>query len=77
MCERPPPPHSHSPYHRRRRPEQVIKQIKEMLGVGIRISPKGEFLPGTTDRVCTITGMPESVEIAQRIIKQKVEGRLP
>ncbi len=56
---------------------QVVKQIKEMLGENIRISPKGEFLPGTNDRVCTITGSHESVEIAERIIKQKIEGRLP
>ena len=55
---------------------QVIKQIKEMLGVNIRISAKGEFMAGTSDRVCTISGSQESVEIAQRIIKQKIEGRL-
>lgn len=57
---------------------QVIKQIKDMLGVGIRISAKGEFLPGSPQhRSCTITGTQESVEIAQKIIQQKIEGRLP
>lgn len=37
----------------------VINQIKELLGVSIRISKKGEFLPGTYDRACSITGTPE------------------
>lgn len=47
-----PPPHA---------PVQgaVINQIKELLGVSIRISKKGEFLPGTYDRACSITGTPE------------------
>ena len=34
----------------------VINQIKELLGVSIRISKKGEFLPGSHDRACSITG---------------------
>lgn len=37
----------------------VINQIKELLGVSIRISKKGEFLPGSHDRACSITGTPE------------------
>lgn len=37
----------------------MINQIKELLGVSIRISKKGEFLPGTYDRACSITGTPE------------------
>lgn len=52
----------------------VINQIKELLGVSIRISKKGEFLPGTYDRACSITGTPEAVEIAQRLIQQKIDA---
>ncbi|KAL4422156.1 hypothetical protein ABPG77_006845 [Micractinium sp. CCAP 211/92] len=52
----------------------VINQIKELLGVSIRISKKGEFLPGTYDRACSITGTPEAVEIAQRLVQQKIEA---
>lgn len=52
----------------------VVNQIKELLGVSIRISRKGEFLPGTHDRACSITGTPEAVEIAQRLIQQKIEA---
>ncbi|EFN54199.1 hypothetical protein CHLNCDRAFT_31755 [Chlorella variabilis] len=52
----------------------VINQIKELLGVSIRISKKGEFLPGSHDRACSITGTPEAVEIAQRLIQQKIDA---
>jgi RNA-binding protein Nova len=54
----------------------VINQIKELLGVSIRISKKGEFLPGTHDRACSITGTPEAVEIAQRLIQQKIDAHM-
>jgi hypothetical protein len=37
----------------------VVNQIKELLGVSIRISKKGEFMPGSHDRACSITGTPE------------------
>lgn len=52
----------------------VVNQIKELLGVSIRISRKGEFLPGTHDRACSINGTPEAVEIAQRLIQQKIDS---
>lgn len=35
-----------------------------------------EFLPGTHDRACSITGTPEAVEIAQRLIQQKIDAHL-
>lgn len=53
----------------------VINQIKELVNVTIRISKKGEYLPGTNDRACHISGSPESVELAQRLIVQRIEGR--
>ncbi|KAL6770806.1 hypothetical protein ACKKBF_B32755 [Auxenochlorella protothecoides x Auxenochlorella symbiontica] len=52
----------------------VINQIKAVLGVRIRISRRGECLPGTNDRSCEISGPLESVALAQRLIQQKVEG---
>lgn len=54
----------------------VINQIKELLGVSIRISKKGEFLPGTHDRACSITGTPQAVEIAQQLIQQKIDAHM-
>lgn len=53
----------------------VINQIKDLVNVTIRISKKGEYLPGTNDRSCQITGTPDSVELAKRLIKQKMESR--
>ncbi len=47
----------------------MINQIKELLGVSIRISKKGEFLPGTYDRACSITGTPEVGPICSGIVK--------
>jgi RNA-binding protein Nova len=51
----------------------VINQIKDLVNVSIRISKKGDHLPGTTDRACQISGSPEAVELAQRLVMQKVE----
>lgn len=53
----------------------IINQIKEVVNVTIRISKKGEHLPGTDQRACYISGPPDSVEIAHRLIQQKIEGR--
>lgn len=51
----------------------VINQIKGLVNVDIRISKKGEHLPGTTDRACQISGSPEAVDLAQRLILQRIE----
>ena len=51
----------------------VINQIKGLVNVDIRISKKGEHLPGTTDRACQISGSPEAVDLAQRLIMQRIE----
>jgi len=52
----------------------VLNQIKELLNVTVRISPKGEHIPGTSDRFCYITGEGEAVEMAQRLIMRRIEG---
>ncbi|KAG7669905.1 hypothetical protein Ndes2437B_g06106 [Nannochloris sp. 'desiccata'] len=53
----------------------VINQIKDLVKVSIRISKRGEHLPGTNDRACEITGAPDAVELAQRLIMQRLVGR--
>jgi RNA-binding protein Nova len=53
----------------------VINQIKDLVKVSIRISKRGEHLPGTNDRACEITGAPDAVELAQRLIMQRRVGR--
>lgn len=53
----------------------VINQIKDLVKVSIRISKRGEHLPGTNDRACEITGAPDAVELAQGLIMQRLVGR--
>ena len=50
----------------------VINQIKDLVNVSIRISKRGEHLPGTDDRACEITGAPDAVELAHRLIMQRL-----
>lgn len=46
------------------------------LRLSFLASAPQEFLPGTHDRACSITGTPEAVEIAQRLIQQKIDAHL-
>jgi KH domain len=55
---------------------QVISQLKNVVGVRIRISERDDFVPGTRDRKVTISGAPEAVRIAQLLIAQKVNASL-
>ncbi|KDD71259.1 hypothetical protein H632_c5437p0, partial [Helicosporidium sp. ATCC 50920] len=53
----------------------VVNQIKELLGVSIQISRKGEAAEGGgQDRTCRVSGPREAVEIARQLIHQKIEG---
>ncbi|KAK9811410.1 hypothetical protein WJX72_003480 [[Myrmecia] bisecta] len=51
---------------------EVINQLKSLVGVRIRISDRDDFVPGTRNRKVTISGAPESVQIAQVLIQQKI-----
>ncbi|KAJ7970505.1 RNA-binding protein Nova-1 [Quillaja saponaria] len=49
-----------------------IMEISQLSGARIKISDRGDFLPGTTDRKVTITGSQRAVRAAEAMISQKV-----
>ena len=56
---------------------EVISQLKNVVGVRIRISEREDFVPGTRNRKVTISGAPEAVSIAQVLIQQKISQSAP
>ncbi|KAL0817360.1 hypothetical protein Bca101_073804 [Brassica carinata] len=50
-----------------------IMEISESSGARIKISGRGGFLPGTTDRKVTISGFQASIDLAVSIIERKVD----
>ncbi|KAK4252969.1 hypothetical protein QN277_010813 [Acacia crassicarpa] len=49
-----------------------IMEISQISGARIKISDRGDFLSGTTDRKVMITGTQRAVETAETMIMQKV-----
>lgn len=47
-------------------------EIQNMSGTTIQISKKGIFAPGTKNRIVTITGAPNAIQVAHFLIDQKV-----
>lgn len=51
---------------------QNISDIEWRTGARVRISHRGSFIPGTTNRCVTITGSAEAAQSAQALITQKL-----
>ncbi|KAI4384377.1 hypothetical protein MLD38_002542 [Melastoma candidum] len=51
---------------------RTIMDISQATGAKIKISDRGDFLSGTTDRKVTITGSQGSIRAAESMIMQKV-----
>ncbi|XP_008787443.1 protein BTR1 [Phoenix dactylifera] len=51
-----------------------IMEISQVSGARIKISDRGDFLSGTSDRKVTITGSPEAIRTAEAMIMQKVSS---
>ncbi|XP_042470556.1 protein BTR1-like isoform X2 [Zingiber officinale] len=51
-----------------------IMEISQVSGARIKISDRGDFISGTSDRKVTITGSPEAIGIAESMIMQKVSS---
>ncbi|KAK4761234.1 hypothetical protein SAY87_006127 [Trapa incisa] len=49
-----------------------IMEISQASGAKIKISDRGDFMSGTTDRKVTITGSHRAVQAAESMIRQKV-----
>ncbi|KAJ0243916.1 hypothetical protein HA466_0199000 [Hirschfeldia incana] len=51
-----------------------IMEITQMTGARIKISDRGDFMSGTTDRKVSITGSQRAIQQAETMIKQKVDS---
>ncbi|KAB1211043.1 RNA-binding protein Nova-2 [Morella rubra] len=49
-----------------------IMEISQVTGARIKISDRGDFVTGTTDRKVTITGSQRAIRAAESMILQKV-----
>ncbi|XP_037451102.1 protein BTR1-like [Triticum dicoccoides] len=49
-----------------------ITEIIQASGARIKISDRGDFIPGTSDRKVTITGTSEAIQAAEAMIMQRV-----
>ncbi|URE16547.1 RNA-binding protein, partial [Musa troglodytarum] len=47
-----------------------IMEISQVSGARIKISDRGDFISGTSDRKVTITGSPEAIRAAEALIMQ-------
>lgn len=52
---------------------KTISDIQQISGVRIKVSDRGDFVEGTTDRKVTITGSADCVYIAQQLLTQKIQ----
>nr|XP_029729902.1 RNA-binding protein Nova-1-like isoform X5 [Aedes albopictus] len=50
-----------------------LVEIQHMSGANIQISKKGIFAPGTRNRIVTITGAPNAINVAHYLIEQRIQ----
>ncbi|XP_047307139.1 protein BTR1-like isoform X3 [Impatiens glandulifera] len=49
-----------------------LTEISQVSGARIKISDRGDFIPGTSDRKVTITGSQRAIRVAEAMVSQKV-----
>ncbi|XP_050088078.1 RNA-binding protein Pasilla isoform X6 [Anopheles aquasalis] len=49
-----------------------LVEIQHISGANIQISKKGIFAPGTRNRIVTITGQPNAINVAQYLIEERI-----
>jgi RNA-binding protein Nova len=49
---------------------QTLQELQSESGARIRVSQRNEFVPGTTNRIVTVSGSQESVATARNMIRQ-------
>lgn len=50
-----------------------LVEIQHLSGANIQISKKGIFAPGTRNRIVTITGGPNAINVAHYLIEQRIQ----
>ncbi len=53
----------------------VIKEMMELSGAVIKVSQKGEYAPGTTNRIVTITGSQSAAAHAHQLVIAKIPAQ--
>jgi len=53
---------------------RTIVELQNFTGAQIKISQKGEYVPGTQNRIVYITGQPREAKQAQQLVLAKIEG---
>lgn len=51
----------------------ALNEMMAYSGAVIKISQRNELIPGTNNRIVTITGSPQSMQAAQYLIQQKIQ----
>lgn len=54
---------------------ETIAQIQKDTGAKIKMSKANDFYPGTTDRVCLISGQPDEIKPILKFIMEKIRQR--
>jgi len=55
----------------------IVKELMQLSGAHIKVSQKGDNVPGTNNRIVTIVGAPGSVSYAHMLVLQKVPEAAP
>ncbi|XP_057860475.1 protein BTR1 isoform X1 [Cryptomeria japonica] len=53
---------------------KTILEIQQISGAKIKISDRGDFVSGTTDREVLISGTVDAIQIAQRMVEQRLKS---
>lgn len=54
---------------------ETITQIQKDTGANIKMSKSNDYYPGTTERVCLITGSPEAVRTVHNFVMEKIRDK--
>lgn len=52
----------------------AVREISSLSGAKVLVSPRGEYIEGTTNRLVTIQGSPECAQTAHHFIVQKLQA---
>lgn len=55
----------------------TMREIMSLSGAKVVVSPRGDYVDGTTNRIVTITGTPSSAQAAHMFVSQKLQSPFP
>mmetsp|Transcript_17532 Transcript_17532/g.44865 ORF Transcript_17532/g.44865 Transcript_17532/m.44865 type:complete len:149 (+) Transcript_17532:1-447(+) len=51
---------------------RALAELQQVSSTRVTLSGRGDFLPGTTQRMLTISGFPANIAMAERLIEDRV-----